>query len=331
MHSIPFYTFALNPKSQRFGHKMNPNHDPIAVVFGKVEPHLGLDIAMLVLGAIGLIINVLLLHITRVYREAAHAIDITLIRIVSLFDTTACVYMVAGIFLRWAVGEWILTNDGLWCRASAVMFSGSTLITLVFTAILALTRYLAICRGWKIDSLRSSIYAIILVIAILLMLIILVTCYSVIVPPSGLYCSPRFWSESIWNRFFGIVTLGLLIFSLTTIPLCYLGLTLHYRRLVRRMGGVKRYYSLRRIQKSTYSLIAVSVSYAVSTFPEFIVVGLVVSRVIQRSSILDGIVILLLVTTTIINPLFSLLMHDDINRCFLSYIGINTTIQIQPL
>ncbi|KAJ9072571.1 hypothetical protein DSO57_1026146 [Entomophthora muscae] len=284
-----------------------------------VKPAVGLDVAMFLVSLAGLAINSVLLYVTRVFRGVTQAVDTVLIQFIAVFDAVICLVMMLGIVLRRIVGESILSNNGWWCRMSAIVYSGSLLVVLVFTALLAIVRYLAIVHGLQINNLHFSILMYSILASIYILFSLLAFNCTTVVPPSGLYCTPRFSGPSLLSRIGGYITLALLAFSLVAIPVSYLGVTLHYQKMV---NGFKESYSLWRLQRSIYSLIIVMICYTATTLPEFILVGLSVSNLATRTSLNDGIVILLLSTITIINPLFSLLMHNDIYRRFLNTLGI---------
>ncbi|KAJ9065542.1 hypothetical protein DSO57_1018403 [Entomophthora muscae] len=310
---------------------MQQNDTYFSFVFGPVEPVLGIDICMFVLGLVGFSINVLLLYMTFIYRKRSCAIDTTLIQIISLFDALTSLFMVVSILLRWTTGEAVLTNDGLWCRVSSIMFGGATLLTLVFAALLALVRYLVIARGWRINGKVFTFVSYVLVVFILTEFTYLAFRFRVTVPPSGLYCLPRFWEKDYSSRFVGVTTIALLVFTIFTIPMSYLGITLHYHKLIRDMGSSKNYEHVWRIRRSTNSLIVIVTCYFFAFFPEFLLVGVSVGGIVRRTNVLDGIVIFLLSSTTVINALFSLLLHDDIHRIFLRHLGLSRDILGQPL
>ncbi|KAI0240977.1 hypothetical protein L0F63_007003 [Massospora cicadina] len=307
------------------------NGQYFAFVFGPVEPILAIDILMLVVALVGLGFNGLLLYMTKEYRRVSRALDTTLIQVISTSDALTSLFMSVSIVLRWAIGDGILVNDGLWCRISSILFGGATLIALVFSALLGLARYLVIARGWAVDNKRCSVAAYLLAAFIICEFVYLAFRFRVTVPPSGLYCLPRFWDHDYSSRFVGLTALFLLVFTLFTIPLSYFGITLHYHKMIGRMGGIKDYRHIWRIRRSTYFLLLIVFCYSVATFPEFILIGLSLGGTVTRTNLLDGIVILLLSTTTIVNAIFSLMMHDDIHRIFLRHLGISHDLLGQPL
>lgn len=287
--------------------------------FWTVKPLVGLDAAMFVLSLAGMAINGLLLYVTYAYCRAK-AIDITLIQIIALLDSWICSFMVFSIALRYGVGSSVLDTRGWWCRMSAIAYSGFVLQVLVCAALLALVRYLAIVRGVRINNrgFLTLLYTVVAGVSVLFS-VLAFNCESVL-PPSGLYCTPRFTGPSVVARAGGYITLGLLAFSLVTIPASYLCITLHYQRVMR---GLKESYSLWRLQRSLYSLVLVVVCYTATILPEFVLVALSATRVVERSNVADGIVILMLTSITLVNPLFSLLLHNDIYREFLDVLGIS--------
>ncbi|KAJ9070108.1 hypothetical protein DSO57_1026142 [Entomophthora muscae] len=310
---------------------MSQNSQYFSFVFGPVKPILAIDICMLGVGVMGFSFNAVLLQMTWLHRKVSQAIDTTLIQILATFDALSSLFMVVSIVTRWIVGEQILTNDGTWCKVSAVMYAGATLVTLVFAALLGLARYLSIVRGWKLNTASASLAAYALVVFILTEFVYLVLRFRATVPPAGLYCQPRFWENHPSSRFVGVTSIVLLLFTLFTIPLSYLGITLYYHKVIRCMGGFNKYEHVHRIRRSTNSLILITLAYSLASFPEFLLIGLSVAHVTPRTNLLDGIAILLLSSTTTINALFALLLHDDIHRIFLTQFGLSSTFLSQPI
>ncbi|KAJ9055239.1 hypothetical protein DSO57_1005939 [Entomophthora muscae] len=290
-------------------------------VFQAVDPVWEMDAIMFLLVLVGATINTVLLYVARMCRVAAQAIDVMLIQIIAIFDMLICLFMMFSIVLRYMVGNTILAYNGWWCHMSAIFFSGSLIVTLVFTALLALVRYLAIVRGIEIKHKLMFVLVYFLLAFIFVLFFALTVSYDIVTPSSGLYCTPLFSGPNVGARIGGYVSLTLLFFSYITIPTSYLGVILHYKKII---SNIDEGYSFWRIQRSTYSLLLVIICYTVTTMPKFILVAITTLDGPKRSSVADGISILLLTSTTIINALFSLLMHNNLYRRLLHILGISS-------
>lgn len=280
---------------------------------GPLAPNLAVDLAVLVLAVVSFL-NGMLLAITA--RKKRWVIDSTLIAVIACFDMLLCVFMACSVATRLIVGTSMLTVRGSWCIASSIIFCGCTIVTLFFTALLSLVRYLVIVRGHRIRNARWTAASLVLLILLWAMFGIS-GAYSIrYLLPSGLYCTPQFYSNEPMVKLFGYTIFFLLLFSLVVIPACYVGVTLHYRYILSQCEDVNP------LQPVTARLTLIVVAYLLAILPETLHVALALTHIVQRTGTSDGIVMTLLFSVTLINALFALLMHEETKRDFLDFFSI---------
>lgn len=279
--------------------------DVYASLFGPVAPVLGVDVVILAAGMVGLVLNVVLLWVT-LRRRAKWAIDSLLMLIVAAADLTACLFVLASVGGRRLLGTTVLSKGGWMCGMGSVVFCAATATTLVFTALLAGVRYSVLVRGAAVPNRKFTVAIYILLAFVWVLFVGHGLTSDLVVVPSEIYCSVKFWGESLDSQVFGIVALNLLLLSVVLTPVFYALITRHYSRIAGDAYGTRT------------RMLYVIVGYPLTTFPEF-VMG-IVNRVpgVVRYALPDGIVITLLFGVTSLNALFALSMHADSHAEFVA-------------
>ncbi|KAI0235990.1 hypothetical protein L0F63_004760 [Massospora cicadina] len=288
-------------------------------VFGKVQPLVAIDWAVLVLGLLGIGLNGVLLHITRKRHNVLQKIDSIFLLVVAVMDLLACLFMTASVVMRWVFGKQIMDERGALCAVGSVLLCALIATSMVATALLALVRYLVIVHDVRIERARFLYSSAALLLCVFLMIVIRGATTRMSLRPSGLYCVTKLWGVEQDTRIFGMIGLILTVASLLCVVICYTKLALHYHRLVHQSIALGA--PTLRSRSVVVQMFIVIVAYLVATMPEFVSVWY--SRVTIRTSTLDGIVCTLLFSVTLINALFALLMHEETRRAFVKLISLS--------
>ncbi|KAJ9067661.1 hypothetical protein DSO57_1037892 [Entomophthora muscae] len=289
---------------------------------GPVNPNLVVDVCLTAVALLGTVLNLVLLFIACRRRNRQWAIDAFLIAAIGFFDFVVCMSIIVSFAMRCWLGEKVWDTRGAWCKFTAISFSGATVITLGFTACLAVVRYLALVRGRQIN---TRVWLVTVGIATLVLISLFIERGlngMLFVLPSGFYCTSQYYGTDWSSIFFGLLNVLILFPSVVAIPVCYIKITLYYSRVIHTMYDIDHSDIVRRLKRNNFCLVLVLVSYSLSIFPEFIHINLSMIFKTQRTALSDGIVMLLLAGMTIVNPTFALLLHDEFRLEFFALIGV---------
>ncbi|KAJ9069680.1 hypothetical protein DSO57_1016154 [Entomophthora muscae] len=280
-----------------------------ALQFGPLAPSVGIDVAILVVGFVAVVLNLLLLRILLGERLA---VDCGLMAIIGVLDLIVNVFMICSVVVRWS-GYFLQESFSL-CLASAVTFNSASVLTPMLVAQLSYVRYLAIVRGkvlgklWIISSLA-------MVFSVWGMFIWRGLASELVLLPSGAYCTPLYWGFDITDQTFGITVILLVFPSLLVTPICYYHIMAHYRTTIS-FDGINGYFAHRQLKRHSIHVVLVMVAYGMAFMPELIHVFLTIAFDVPRTAMSDAIVMTLLFSMTITNALFTLLLHEDTRLSF---------------
>ncbi|KAI9292493.1 family A G protein-coupled receptor-like protein [Neoconidiobolus thromboides FSU 785] len=287
------------------------------VVLG--EENLGFDltyeIIIFILCLASMVLNLLVLYITKHRYRTNKAIDTQLMILISVFDLLLVLFCLISQIIKWCYGaneKEFLT--GPWCRVNAIAFNAIGILAVTLTAQLAAIRYLTIVKRYAINNMKSSIASIILVVIITLAFILSALQNSYRLMPSGMFCiTISLEGNSITHIIYAACIFLLTIPSVLSIPIFYGLLSLHYYRLNQSLKSSDCYDKGRSFFKSSYIvyLLLFTIAYLVSLLPEFILLIVEAFTDYQRTFALDCIIYFLFFSECAINPLFVITLHPE--------------------
>ncbi|KAI0218444.1 hypothetical protein L0F63_005633 [Massospora cicadina] len=118
----------------------------------------------------------------------------------------------------------------------------------------------------------------------------------------------------IEDRMFGLAIIVLVLPSLIVIPICYYKVMAHYKLIT--LDTVDASLAKRHLKRTTFRITLVMVAYILAFIPEMIHVALSIAFMLKRTALSDAIVMALIFSITIINALFTLLLHEETHRVF---------------
>ncbi|KAJ9052073.1 hypothetical protein DSO57_1037814 [Entomophthora muscae] len=301
---------------------MDPSQQLFIEHLGPIEPIFVIDILLIAVALFGMGLNILLLCIACLRKTQRWAIDALFIVAIALFDFVVSMSVAVSLGVRFWLGEQVWDAQGAWCKFTAIGISGGTVITLGFTACLAVARYLALVRGKQLNT-RAWLGGAVAVMSGLLGFTIERGLNGMsFVLPSGFYCTPQYYGDDLVTVCFGMYTGLVFISAVVLIPFCYIQISLHYSQVITTMRDIGHLAIRRRLRRNTAYLVIVLGGYSFSIFPEFLHIFISMVFKVTRTSLSDGIVMLLISCLTLINPTFALLLHDECRLEFMAVLRI---------
>ncbi|KAJ9049986.1 hypothetical protein DSO57_1018714 [Entomophthora muscae] len=267
------------------------------------------DLFLIVLASSAAVLNAILIVCNHRRGDGRWASDGILIAMGAAFDLQLGVYVAVASLVRVVSGE--LVYDGsIWCKVNFIVERTLAVTCLNLVMLLALMRYLVIVRRYK--SLPLLWFSISSGTFLLIFLITLLRSKStkLYVYPSGLYCYPmtskRVFIKDVFSNTFTLLCVP----HLFIIPLCYLSIANHYKRLI---SNIYECGFATHVHRQIRGICILSAAYWVAFAPHIALVFLV--RVFETlpSPGLDMLIYYLKTSSLIINALFPLLFHEEIN------------------
>ncbi|KAI9296531.1 hypothetical protein K502DRAFT_340922 [Neoconidiobolus thromboides FSU 785] len=290
--------------------------------FGPLEIYPAVDAIAFIVAILSILSNALLFYITCFRRKFNFAIDSIMVTFIAVFDLIVSVFMFISLIFKWATDNVYTKDQSYWCHMSSILFGSTTFATLTLVALFAVLRYLVIVKGYRIHSMTSVIASIILIGST--WAIFLERSFSssrLKVNPSGLYCVPQMWGRDWDDRVLAFYLLIITVPSIIMIPLFNSLVAVHYGKIVKEMGRESKIPGIGKLRSNVIKLFIIVFAYTITTLPEFISVIYVVITDGIRYSLLDGIVITLFFSVTLVNSFFTLFLHDDTKRELYDMLG----------
>ncbi|KAI9296530.1 hypothetical protein K502DRAFT_167603 [Neoconidiobolus thromboides FSU 785] len=295
---------------------------------GVVEPWIGVDIVLFVIAILSFALNTVIAYLTLFNRNKFLAIDSILISIIAILDSIGSLFLIITQIIKWSIGDEITTTS-IFCNFSLLIFISATFISIIVTGILSLVRYLIIVKNYHISNKRFVI--IITISLVLLYSIICVAAFTtnLILMPSGIYCLPGN-RNTITIKFFNFMILFFVIPTVFLIPICYLLVLNHYRKLIDSLNtGIETIAYKKSIKKRFFDstilkFLIVIIFYLICLCPEFILFLYTTFTQQPRLGLADGIVMLFLFSVTLVNGIFVVTLHEESKDSFLRFIGIKS-------
>lgn len=275
--------------------------------FPLIQPILALDIAKVLLGVVGVALNVVLFA-ANARRSPRSSTDRGLLSLTAVIDLVLGAHTICATLVRIARPE-LVTDGSVWCAFSYILGHTAAVASVDMVALLSLVRYLSIARGHRHRSRLWVAIAFGLLVALCAVDLARIASSQLYVYPSAMYCAPL---GTVFSPLCVALSYVNLLFSfppLLVIPTCYFLVALFYRRgYIDMYGGELPRVAFRRL----LGLLAVVVGYALVILPKYTMV--VLFRLTDRvpSPALDATCALLFNGVPIINALFPLLFHQEI-------------------
>lgn len=305
-----------------WGFDMNAEQQDFFDHLGPVEPILAIDICLVAVAVVGICLNGLLLFIACLRRTRRWAIDAILIVAIGLFDAVVCLSLIASFGARSWLGAQVWDAHGVWCKLTAICFSGATVVTLGFSGLLAVVRYLALVRAVRINTRLWLATTSVVMLVLIGFTVERGINGMLFVLPAGFYCTPQYYGSDWATISFGLLNAFVFFPAVAAIPFCYVKISLRYTRIIQTMYDIDHLDIVKGLRKNTTCLVGILGGYTLCILPEVLHIVLSMAFKIKRTALSDGIVMLLMSYLSIINPLFALLLHDESRLEFLGMLGI---------
>ncbi|KAJ9073401.1 hypothetical protein DSO57_1016942 [Entomophthora muscae] len=238
--------------------------------------------------------------------------DGILITINALLDCVISFTLILNAFIR--LGYPALVYDGsTWCRISFINEEVLGAVCLNLVTVLALARYLIIVRGYNPHPMAWTFVALFVALVASFTLSFRVVEAQLYVYPAGMYCYLIAPQLGVLTPF-SIVCFLLYVPHLFIIPYCYLRLSYHYSRVMNR--HVCEFDASYRLKQKILGLIVVIVVYWLSLIPYITVSSAIRYFHFAIPPLADGLIYWLKCCFILINALFPILFHAEIQANF---------------
>ncbi|KAJ9084923.1 hypothetical protein DSO57_1019100 [Entomophthora muscae] len=251
-----------------------------------------------------------MVYVTLRQKRGSWAIDITLLLLIGVSDILAGLVAVVLQFWKLNSSYTAAYAGSHWCYANAVLSHSTLLTTITLTALLALVRYLTIVRGKSVSNRICTVAAMFLISLCWASSVAKGVLSDSVLDPSGFVCSLS--DKTNWH-ISAAIYIGMAL-PFFTIPVCYLLLTYHFRKLVRQM---RRKYSgvvPKGFQMRFDGMVLVVILYILAIFPEYTLRVIIFAFQVEVSPWLISAGRICTFSLTIFNAVFALIYHEDINR-----------------
>ncbi|KAJ9077468.1 hypothetical protein DSO57_1016594 [Entomophthora muscae] len=277
---------------------------------------LGMDLIQVAMGGTSIFLNSLLLISNYKRNNTRWAIDGILISITALLDCIVGLFLVCGTLLRISNPS-IVYDNSPWCIVSFIASRILTIACLDLVAILSLVRYLVINRN---HSQRPKLWisiSILVLLSLSTIAVFRILTEKLSVFPSRMYCTPI---PSPKTTILARLTEGLCLLPLVIIPLCYISITASYiRRAYITYGGEFPVNS--RPVRRILGVMLIILAYYAATVPKYVIVG--TFRIYNQlpSPLVDAISTIAFTSIPLINAIFPLMFHEEINAAYCSLLS----------
>lgn len=286
-------------------------HRPERSPFRNTHTEPVLDGIQMMVGFASIVLNILLLVANHLRKATRWEVDGLLITATAVLDCVIGGYFVLGTAFR-VVDPTIVHDSSPWCVVSFMMGRTASIAVLDMVALLALVRYMVIVhqhppRRWFWSCLAVLLLGLCFVVALLR-----ASTDVLHVFPSRMYCAPTHRDDAAHYKILVHLTVLLSFPPILIIPFCYIGITVAYVRQIYAMynGEFPPYgRPLRRV----VGMALIVLAYFAAILPEFVLLIAFRSYGKRPSPLFDGLAVTAFNTISIINALFPLLFHEEIN------------------
>ncbi|KAJ9072156.1 hypothetical protein DSO57_1030183 [Entomophthora muscae] len=285
----------------------------------EIKSHLGLDICLLLLSVVSLALNVLMMSIAVFRRRGQWAIDEVLLLMIGSTDALLAAFLILSQLWKWATDNAIVRDGSCWCRLSSTLVWGTTVATLDLTALLAVMRFMIIVRGYTVAGHTWKRLGVLITTLVWILFISKDMLSTARVFPSGMYCASIWGSTDAISILYYTAMLVLVIPPLFVVPFCYAAITAHYHRLIAQMDETHKQFTTNLTLK-LHGMVLIIVLYLLALLPEYIQAFVSFAFTMKLTSWIDGLTKISIFCVTIVNVIFALLFHEDINRELLTLV-----------
>ncbi|KAJ9088586.1 hypothetical protein DSO57_1021480 [Entomophthora muscae] len=275
---------------------------------GNIHDEYVLDSIQMLMGFVSILLNILLLISNYLRKKSRWEVDGLLITITALLDCVIGCYFVIGTAFR-LTDPSVVYDSSPWCVFSFTMGRFAPFASLSMVALLAIVRYVVIVHRRPPRRWLWTTTAILLLISCLAVVILRAHTDVLYVSPSLMYCAPTHRSDVAHYKALVHITVLISFPPILIIPFCYISLTLNYVRQVRGLyGGV-----FPRHGRHVVGMFLIVIAYVAATIPKL---SMLISFFLFEnipSPFFDGISTTSSNFISIINAIFPLLFHDEIN------------------
>ncbi|KAI9290828.1 hypothetical protein K502DRAFT_353583 [Neoconidiobolus thromboides FSU 785] len=303
----------------------------------KVEFSLALAIIVFIIGIISIALNGLVVYISSSKNNIKYKIDYQLILLIAIFDIISSLFVLVSQTIEWNSSNPLDFRTSSWCLLSSAIYVPATVAALCLTSQLAIMRYLVIVKSQKISTKLNVAIFTILLCTIFSILVTTSVFQNLKLMPSGLYCIPvNKVTGSAGDIIFGIFGVILVASNFFIIPIAYLFISFHYKKVTESLNVIdKRYLSFSQRYSSILGLVGFSFFYVICLLPELIMIAFEsVNSPIINSHGMDSFAFIMFFLVTILNPLFVLTLHSESRSEILSlfmthYRAFNSRVELK--
>ncbi|KAJ9070780.1 Galanin-like G-protein coupled receptor npr-9 [Entomophthora muscae] len=255
---------------------------------------------------VSFVVNVILLVCNYRRGEGRWSTDGILITINALLDSILAAYAVSSTLVRIQYPSTIF-RDSLWCHITLFIERALSTACLNTVMLLALVRYLVIVHKTNPYPRFWAFVAFGLILALLILAGICSRDSKLYVYPSGMYCYPVFSRLENTSKAVYLFYLIFYIPHLLIISFCYLRISWHYQQLLR----AREFRATTGVWGKILGLFVVVLAYWVSIIPHIVIVNIV-----NPNITLDGLFYWFKGCFLLINALFPVLFHLEIQDNF---------------
>ncbi|KAI9292498.1 hypothetical protein K502DRAFT_351956 [Neoconidiobolus thromboides FSU 785] len=292
-------------------------------VLKEYDTTLSFEIIIFVYSIFSILLNLLVLYVVNIKSTQEKTVDVYLITWIAAFDILVALSLDITQIAKWSLSiTSIEFEESVYCSLSSVVFNGTAIIAIALTAQLSIVRYLTIVKSYSISNVKSNLVSLLIASSIMAIFIINKVRGISRLMPSGLLCIVITKSNNSLERTIYATVMFTIIFPIVfCIPIFYGLISIYYyksnQRFKEQSGSLRKRVAFYK-SKHVAFLALFTALYICSLLPEFIVLMIQVIIKYERSYMMDYVLLFLLFSETVLNPLFVITLHPDSRRKIVS-------------
>ncbi|KAJ9088597.1 hypothetical protein DSO57_1021490 [Entomophthora muscae] len=278
---------------------------------GNIHNEYALDGIQMLMGFVSILLNILLLISNYLRKKSRWEVDGLLITITALLDCVIGCYFVIGTAFR-LTDPSVVYDSSPWCVFSFTMGRTASVACLNMVALLAMVRYAVIVHQHPPRRWCWTTVAILLLVTCFIVAMLRAHTDTLYVFPSRMYCAPINRHDTAHYKILVNITVWIALPPILIIPFCYISLAVNYVRQVRGLyGGVFPRHG--RHPRHVVGMFLIVIAYVAAIIPKLYMLISFFQFENTPSPLFDGISTTSSNFISIINAIFPLLFHEEIN------------------